>query len=87
MWFAALGDLRSNPWFAQLMKRFLEGEPSVLALLEENPFPDKPPKLLRAALFQYKFTSSDAKSETGAWWERDYQGDYCPPITLENFKR
>ncbi|NBV87040.1 MAG: lipase maturation factor family protein, partial [Verrucomicrobia bacterium] len=56
MWFASLGDLRGNPWLSNLMLRILQGSPSVLALLGENPFPDQPPQYLRAALFKYKFT-------------------------------
>jgi hypothetical protein len=83
MWFAALGNLRQNPWLSNLMIRILQGEPAPLALLNVNPFPEKPPRFLRAALFQYKFTSPEQKSASGDWWERSYQGDYCPPISLD----
>ena len=37
MWFAALGDYRSSPWFSQLMLRLLQGSPPVLGLLSEKP--------------------------------------------------
>jgi len=30
----------------------------------ENPFPDKPPKFIRASLYKYHFTSKDEKDET-----------------------
>jgi hypothetical protein len=83
MWFAALGDLRHNPWFSNLMIRVLQGEPAALDLMGLNPFPEKPPRFLRAALFQYKFTSPEAKAASGDWWERSYQGDYCPPMSLD----
>lgn len=83
MWFASLGELKHNPWFSNLLVRVLQGEPSVLSLLETNPFPDKPPRYLRAALFQYKFTNSETRARTGDLWERDYRGDYCPPISLK----
>jgi len=82
MWFASLGELKHNPWFSNFLVRLLQGEPSVTALLEANPFPQKPPRYLRAALFHYKFTDRATRESTGALWERDYRGDYCPPISL-----
>ncbi|MBJ7392997.1 MAG: lipase maturation factor family protein, partial [Chthoniobacterales bacterium] len=83
MWFAALGNLRQNPWLSNLMIRILQGEPAIQTLLGVNPFAEKPPRFLRAALFQYKFTTSEQKATSGDWWERSYQGDYCPPISLD----
>jgi hypothetical protein len=82
MWFASLGQLRNNPWFSNFMLRVLQAEPGVLSLLAHNPFPEKPPRLLRAVLFQYRFTSRETREETGHWWQRDDRGDYCPPVTL-----
>ena len=32
MWFAALGDARSNPWFVNFCVRLLQGSPEVLSL-------------------------------------------------------
>ena len=83
MWFAALGELRQNPWLSNLMIRILQGEPAALDLLGVNPFTEKPPRFLRAALFQYKFSTPEEKASSGNWWERSYQGDYCPPISLD----
>ena len=57
LWFAALsGDCRTERWFIKFEQRLLEGSPEVLALLRENPFPDGPPRLVRARLYLYKFT-------------------------------
>lgn len=82
MWFAALGDYRSNPWILQLMARLLEGSPEVLGLLCENPFPKTPPRYLRATLYQYHFTDPDQKSKTGNSWRRELKGEYVPVISL-----
>ena len=54
MWFAALGDYRQNPWFASLVLRLLQGSAPVLALLDSNPFPEGPPKFVRARLYDYR---------------------------------
>jgi predicted DCC family thiol-disulfide oxidoreductase YuxK len=83
MWFAALGDIRGNPWLVNFCGRLLQGQTEVLALLERNPFPQKPPRFVRAVLYQYHFTNFAERRRTGAWWRREYQGIYCPPISLQ----
>lgn len=82
MWFAALGTVRENPWFVQFLVRLLEGSPEVLGLLRANPFPDHPPRFVRAVLYDYHFTRlSDDRPE---WWKRESLGLYCPPILLQD---
>jgi hypothetical protein len=51
-------------------------------LLESNPFPDKPPRFLRAILYQYHFTSREERRATGNWWKREEKGEYLRPISL-----
>lgn len=80
MWFAALGTYQENPWFIGFLFRLLEGSPEVLGLLGSNPFGDIPPRYVRAALYDYRFTRSEER--TGAWWKREYRGLYCPAISL-----
>lgn len=79
MWFAALGSYQQNPWFARFLQRLLEGSPDVLALLAENPFPDAPPRYVRAVLYEYRFSAALAE---GAWWQRTEVGLYAPVVTL-----
>jgi hypothetical protein len=79
MWFAALArDCRRAPWFLAFEKRLLEGSPEVLGLLKTNPFPDHPPRFLRARLFLYHFT----RKPGSAWWQREELDPYCPPVSL-----
>lgn len=82
MWFAALGDIRSNPWFVRFLQRLQQNSPAVVALIETNPFPDKPPKYLRAQLDDYRFTTTAEKKETGDWWKVEPAGVYCPEVSL-----
>src|ERR1051326_6379294 len=86
MWFAALGDLRRNPWFVQFLFRLLQGSPEVLSLLQTNPFPTAPPKYVRAMLYEYHFTDIATRRATGAWWKRELKGEYCPPISTNMFQ-
>jgi predicted DCC family thiol-disulfide oxidoreductase YuxK len=79
MWFAALTyDCRTQPWFLRFEQQLLRGSPEVLALLRQNPFPELPPRYIRARLYNYHFTKRGAKD----WWIRDETGLYCPPIML-----
>jgi hypothetical protein len=82
MWFAALGSFRQNPWFARFLTRLLQESPDVLNLLEQNPFPDKPPHFVRAVLYDYHFTDPATRRQTGDWWTRKCLGYYCPSVTL-----
>jgi lipase maturation factor 1 len=83
MWFAALGHYRANPWFIAFLNRLLEGSPDVLRLLKTNPFADRPPRYVRALLYDYHFTDRQERSKTGHWWRRNYLGLYCPPLTTQ----
>jgi len=82
MWFAALAGRRQEQWFGNFMVRLLQNEPAVTRLLARNPFPDKPPKYVRAILFKYQFTTSEERRATGAWWKRREIGEFFPEATL-----
>ena len=83
MWFAALqGSYQRTPWFLNFMGALLHGKPEVLQLLAENPFPEKPPRYIRATLYEYRFTDPAVKRAEGRWWYRDWEKIYCPAISL-----
>jgi hypothetical protein len=84
MWFAALGDYRSNEWFVNLMVRLLQGSPEVSGLFERTPFGATPPRYVRALLYEYSFTSFAERRTTGDWWKRELRGLYFPAISLES---
>jgi hypothetical protein len=80
MWFAALG---SPPmWLLSMLIRLLEGSPEVLGLFARNPFPERPPRYVRAVLYDYKMTDLDTHRRTGEWWRRERLGLYVPPVAL-----
>ena len=84
MWFAALGNYNSNPWFSNLMLKILQGSPEVLNLLEKNPFPNEPPMYIRAVVYEYNFTDFESKRQTGKWWVRELKELYFPIVSLRN---
>ena len=83
MWFAALrGSYRNTPWFPHFIEALLQGKPEVLKLLAENPFPEEPPRYIRAVLYDYHFTDIATKRSEGTWWSREREGLYCPIVSL-----
>ncbi len=66
---------------------WFEGSPAVLALLAGNPFPDRPPKYVRALLYDYRFADPDTYVRTGQWWVRRREGLYFPRVSLADFLR
>jgi hypothetical protein len=82
MWFAAYSSPSSQYWFMAFVQKLLEDAPSVTALLEHNPFPDKPPTYIRALLYQYQFTNWAQRRETGDWWQRQLIVLYMPSTHL-----
>ncbi len=83
MWFAALGSAEDNHWFGNFIYRVLQGAPEVLALLESNPFPDRPPKLVRAVIYDYHFSDWTKRKSDGDVWQRKYVGIYFPACSLD----
>jgi lipase maturation factor len=81
MWFAAMEDYRENPWLVRLIGKMLEGDGAILKLFGKNPFPDHPPKYIRATLYEYHFT--DWHDLSHAWWRREKLGPYLPPLKRE----
>jgi hypothetical protein len=82
MWFAAFSSPDQHPWFISFLEKLLEGDKSVLGLLRCNPFPDEPPKFVRALLYEYHFTTPEERRQTGAIWNRKLIGLYFPPVSL-----
>ena len=81
LWFASLGDWRQNQIVPLTEEKLLTNEASVLHLFRGNPFPNSPPRYVRAMLWQYWFTSMNEKHRTGNWWRRTLLGQYAPTVT------
>jgi hypothetical protein len=84
MWFAALGNYQQNPWLVNFCIRLSQGSKEVLALLERNPFPDQPPRYIRATVYSYHFTDNPTRRKSASWWRREREGDYLPAISLQD---
>jgi hypothetical protein len=83
LWFASLGGWRESPFVVRLEIQLLRGSPSVPSLFAGNPFPDRPPREVRAVLWRYWFTDLKVKRAEGLWWRRKFLGLYAPTLELE----
>jgi hypothetical protein len=80
MWFAGLSRAEHEPWIVNLADKLLQGDSAVLGLLSHNPFPDAPPRYLRATLYRYQFTHFGERG----WWQRERVGPYLPVLQLDD---
>jgi predicted DCC family thiol-disulfide oxidoreductase YuxK len=84
LWFAALrGTYQNAPWFQQFTRALLEGNDRVESLLAHNPFPDEPPRYIRARLYHFEYTAPAKRSRSGSVWTRELVGTYMPPASLQ----
>ena len=82
IWFLPFSNYASEVWFQNFLYHLLVGTPEVLSLLRHNPFPETPPRLVRALAYEYVFSDSATKKKSGEWWKRTFAVDYCPIMTL-----
>jgi hypothetical protein len=82
MWFAAISPQYAYSWLQPFMLRLLQNDAATLRLLRDNPFPDDPPRYVRAQLYRYRFTTAAELRRDHAWWHRTLEAPYLRPIAL-----
>jgi len=82
MWFASMSSVEEYPWTIILTDKLLHNDPGALELFAKNPFPEKPPRYLRAELYIYRF--APAGNKEGRIWDREKLGDWIPPMSADD---
>ena len=82
MWFESMAPVPQSGWFFNLLAAMLRGDAQTLGLLRANPFPDRPPRYVRAQYFLYTFTTPDERRQNGRWWKRELVGTFYGPVAL-----
>jgi Lipase maturation factor len=77
MWFAAMSSPEEYPWTLNLISKLLHNDPGAVGLFASNPFPDRPPRYIRAVLYRYTFAKPG--NADGLWWNRERVGDVWLP--------
>jgi hypothetical protein len=81
MWFEAMSPSPRSGWFFNLLASLLQGNEETLRLLRSNPFPDAPPRYVRAQYYRYRFTTPEEHRQGGRWWDRELIGTYYGPVS------
>jgi hypothetical protein len=82
LWFASLGSWQQYPIVPRTEELLLINDPAVLTLFAGNPFPGRPPRAVRAVLWQYWFSTMQQKRTEGIWWRRELLGTYAPTLVI-----
>jgi len=80
MWFAAMGSPNEYPWTLNLIWKLLQNDPGAVGLFRSNPFPERPPRYIRAVLYRYSFVRPNSQ---GLWWKRERLGLWLPPLSVD----
>jgi hypothetical protein len=82
IWFSGMRPRLSEEWLFRLAVRLLEDDPQITALFDSVPFPGKRSTYIKMDLYRYRF--ADPKDGSKAWWTREWEGEYMPPISLDH---
>ena len=83
IWFAAMSEQPRDPWVLRLVEKLLAGDRTIRTLLAVDPFHGEPPTYVRIRRFAYHLQPLGAD----AWWTRDHEQLWLPPVSLADFER
>jgi hypothetical protein len=72
-------------WFLRLVQKLLAGDRATLKLLAHDPWPERPPRFIRASYYRYRFADRRERKATGAYWQRTRLGEYLPAVGVSSF--
>jgi hypothetical protein len=84
MWFASMSTPDQYPWTYNLIWKLLHNDPGAVSLFAENPFPNKPPRYIRAEIYRYRFAQPG--NLQGLYWTREKLGDWIPVVSVDNLQ-
>ena len=82
MWFASMYTPAEYPWTLNLEWKLLHNDPKTLGLFANNPFPEGPPRYIRAVLYHYSFAKEG--NTQGLWWTREKVTDWLPALSADD---
>jgi len=86
MWFAALDPRGASGWLVPFLARVSDGSGPVQGLLAPRAPATPAPRLLRLALYRYRFTLPAERRGTGNWWTREFVAHLTGPLSSEELR-
>jgi len=81
-WYAAKSEPGQHLWTLHFAWKLLHGDRGTLELLAGDPFPEQPPRYVRARLYRYSFAPRG--NPTGVVWRRELLREWLPPVALDD---
>ncbi len=72
-----------SPLYPLVATHLLQRDPAVTALFRKDPFPDRPPRIIRMPAYQLTFTNLATRRATGNYWNKEPVGEYLPMMYLD----
>ncbi len=69
--------------FPLIASHLLRPNPAVVGLFRRDPFPDRPPTVVRMRAYRLTFTSLAEQRATGRYWHKEVLGDYQPALRTD----
>jgi hypothetical protein len=82
MWFAAMSSPAEYPWTLHLVWKLLHNDAGTVSLFAYNPFPNHPPRYIRAV--RYRYTFAPPGNPQGRYWNRERVDIWLPPLSTQN---
>jgi hypothetical protein len=82
MWFASMASYQQYSFTLNLVWKLLHNDSGAVSLFADNPFPDKPPRYIRAVLYKYSF--AEPGNAEGKYWNRQALGLWLPPLSADD---
>jgi hypothetical protein len=64
--------------------QLLDRNPDVLALFQNDPFADRPARLIRMPKYRFAFTDIPTLRATGKFWHKEVDGDFAPIVYIND---
>lgn len=81
MWFASMSTPEEYIWTVHLVSKLLHNDASAISLFANNPFPNAPPRYVRAVLYKYRFVKPNAQH---LWWNRERVSLWLLPLSAND---
>jgi hypothetical protein len=82
MWFAAMSSADQYPWTYNLAWKLLHNDPGTIGLFAGNPFPNQPPRYIRAVRYRYIFAQPG--NARGILWNRERVDLWLPVMSAKD---
>ncbi|QIL75451.1 lipase maturation factor family protein [Hymenobacter sp. HDW8] len=82
MWFASMASPADYPWTVNLVWKLLHNDSGAVSLFASNPFPNQPPRYVRAVLYRYSFAKPG--NDQGLWWNRERESIWLRAMSADD---